>query len=137
MGVIIVDAGVLIAFLDSADIHHTAAHGALAEALREGSRLMLPASAFAEVSVGPSRVGPKKVATLRALIHAVPFEIGVLDEQTALAAASIRATHPTLKMPDALIVATAIVHDADEILTTDRRWPSSSGLGLRGVVTEI
>ena len=43
----------------------------------------------------------------------------------AAAAASLRgAPGPSLRLPDALIVATAIVLDADRIITTDARWPA-------------
>lgn len=137
MGVTLVDAGVVIGFLDGADAHHAAAHRALGEALRRGDRLIVPASAFAEALVGPSRHGERSVATVRALTAQVPFEISPLDEAMALVAADLRARHKSLKPPDALVIATAIVRDADVVLTTDRRWPTRSRLGLRAVVTEL
>jgi predicted nucleic acid-binding protein len=137
MGVTLVDAGVVIGFLDSADAHHDAAHRALAEALRRGDRLVIPASALAEALVGPSRHGARSVATVRDLIARVPFEISPLDESVAIVAAELRTRHKSLKLPDALVIATAIVRDADVVLTTDRRWPVKSRLGLRGAVTEL
>jgi PIN domain nuclease of toxin-antitoxin system len=36
----------------------------------------------------------------------------------------VRATHGTrLRLPDALVVATAMALNADLIITTDRNWP--------------
>lgn len=137
MGVTVVDAGVLIGFLDSADAHHASAHRALGEALRRGDRMVLPGSALAEVLVGPSRHGAQAVATVRELIARVPFEVGPLDEPVAVAAADLRARHKSLRLPDALVIATAVVRDADVVLTTDRRWPTRSKLGLRGVIAEL
>lgn len=45
-----------------------------------------------------------------------------LDEEVAVAAARRRARHPRLRLPDALVLATADVEDADTVLTGDRRW---------------
>ena len=99
--------------------------------------MVLPGSALAEVLVGPSRRGAQAVATVRELIARVPFEVGPLDEPVAVAAADLRARHKSLRLPDALVIATAVVRDADVVLTTDRRWPTRSKLGLRGVIAEL
>ena len=47
MGVTVLDAGVLIGFLDANDTHHAAAHQAFADARDRGDSIMMPASAFA------------------------------------------------------------------------------------------
>jgi predicted nucleic acid-binding protein len=39
-----------------------------------------------------------------------------------------------LRLPDALVVATAIVVDADRLLTTDARWPSAIAERFDGVI---
>ena len=57
MGLIHLDAGVLIGFLDSDDAHHEPARQILTDALHEGHQLAMAASAFAEVLVGPARRG--------------------------------------------------------------------------------
>ena len=51
MGLIHLDAGVVIGFLDGDDVHHLAARAVFAEALRNGDRLAVAASAFAECLV--------------------------------------------------------------------------------------
>ena len=56
MGLTVIDAGVLIGFLDRNDVHHDAAQQALREMLERSDRIALPASAFAESLVAPSRI---------------------------------------------------------------------------------
>jgi predicted nucleic acid-binding protein len=137
MGLTVVDAGVIIGFLDRSDAHHASSHRSLSDALVRNDRVVLPASAFAEVLVGPSRRGATAVATVRQLIDRVPIEIEPLDEGVAAAAAELRARHAGLRLPDALVLATAHVLDADLLVTTDRKWPSRSKLGLRATITKL
>ncbi|MFP5489281.1 MAG: type II toxin-antitoxin system VapC family toxin [Acidimicrobiia bacterium] len=135
MGLIHLDAGVLIGLLDSNDAHHDAATDALSAAQRAGDRLAMAASAFAECLVGPSRRGARAVAVVQALFHRLPIEIVELDADTALAAAALRARHRSLRLPDALVLATAARQSVDELITTDRRWPTSRRLGLDFTIT--
>ncbi|MCU0268208.1 MAG: PIN domain-containing protein [Acidimicrobiales bacterium] len=137
MGLTVLDAGVLIGFLDGNDAHHAAARRALADALGRDDRLVLPASAYAEILVGPSRSGAVAVEAVRDLVDRVPIRIEPLDAETAVAAAAIRARHGSLKLPDALVIATAGRLDADHVVTTDRGWPSRSRLELRASMREI
>jgi len=137
MGLTVLDAGVLIGFLDRNDAHHGSAHRALHEALERGDRLVLPASAYAETLVGPSRRGAAAVATVRQLLDRVPIDVEPLEPDVAVTAAAIRARHPTLKLPDALVIATAGELDADLLITTDRRWPTRNKLGLRATIAKL
>lgn len=132
MGVTVLDAGVLIGFLDAADLHHDAAMDALAAARDGGQRVVMPASAFAESLVGPARRGKVAVDGVRQFVKRLPMDVIPLDEPIALAAAELRARHGgRLKLPDALVVATAHVLDAGVLVTTDKDWPARSKLGLR------
>ena len=63
MGIVVLDASVIIAFLDAEDAHHLAAVTAVGRAWRE--ELVLPSSAYAEVLVDPWRRGPDAVAIVR------------------------------------------------------------------------
>lgn len=137
MGLTVLDAGVLIGFLDAKDAHHRAADRAMADALGRHDRIVLPASAFAEVLVGPSRRGARAMAATRGLVERLPIEIAPLDEPIARAAAALRAGRRSLKLPDALVIATAHVIDADLLVTTDRGWPTCAELGLRGSILEL
>lgn len=137
MGLTVLDSGVLIGFLDANDAHHTSAHTALSDARGRNDRLVLPASALAEILVGPSRTGTAAVTAVRDLIDRVPILVEPLEAEIAVAAAAIRARHPSLKLPDALVIATAGHLDADHLITTDRAWPSRSKLRLRALISEI
>lgn len=75
MGPTVLDAGVLIAFLDAPDTHHDGARRALAAAHERGDDLTLPPSAFAKCLVGPERRSAGAVAAALAFIHGLPIEI--------------------------------------------------------------
>lgn len=137
MGLTVLDAGVVIGVLDREDAHHAEAHASLHEALHRSEGLALPASAFAEALVGPSGRGPDAVAVVQELVDRLPIDVVPLDADTARAAARLRSEHRALKLPDALVIATAITLDADLLLTTDRRWPSRRRLGMRAEVRYI
>jgi predicted nucleic acid-binding protein len=137
MGLTVVDAGVVIGFLDANDAHHVAANAALVSCRARRDRVVLPASAFAEILVGPSRRGPAAVTVVRNLVDRIPIEVEPLDDEIAVAAAAIRAHHASVKLPDALVIATAQHLDADHLVTTDRRWPTRSKLKIRATVQEL
>lgn len=124
MGLIVVDAGVLIAILDASDAHHLAARDAVRAALDRGDSLVLPASAYAEVLVAPLRRDGESGAVVDSLIDALPATVQPITRPIARAAAELRAEHGTrLRLPDALVVATALDLGAERLITTDRRWP--------------
>lgn len=137
MGLTVIDAGVVIGFLDHNDAHHLTAEQALRDIVDRNDQIVLAASAFAEALVAPSRSGTDAVATVRELIDRVPIHVSPLDDKTAIVAAELRARHRTIKLPDALVVATAIVLAADHLVTTDRKWPARSKLGLRAAITKL
>lgn len=134
MGLTVLDAGVIIGFLDTNDAHHLAAVEALRDARDRNDRLVLPASVFAEILVGPSRRSAKAVTAVRSLVQRIPLEIQPLDADIAEAAAALRARHGALKLPDALVIATAEHLDAQHLVTTDRRWPSRSTMKIAASV---
>ena len=137
MGLTVLDAGVIIGFLDANDAHHQAADAALRDARSRNDRLVLPASAYAEVLVGPSRSGAAAVDAVRRLVERVPIHVEALDADIAQVAAALRARHRPLKLPDALVIATASHLDADHLITTDRKWPARSKLKLRASIEEL
>ncbi|WP_419840187.1 type II toxin-antitoxin system VapC family toxin [Candidatus Poriferisodalis sp.] len=124
-GLVIVDAGVVIGHLDRANPHHHAATRALSEAALTAERLMLPLTAFAECLVYPAQAGDDAASRFEAALGAIPIGILDADVATARCAAGLRANHRSVKLPDAFVIATAIVHGADVLLTTDRGWPNS------------
>jgi predicted nucleic acid-binding protein len=124
MDLTVLDAGVLIAVLDAEDVHHERARNALAAARDRGDRLVVPASAYAEILVAPLRQGSAQGDAVDAFIEALPAAIEPATRAIARRAAELRARHGTrVRLPDALVVATASVHGAVRVLTTDARWP--------------
>ena len=53
-----------------------------------------------------------------------------LDGDIATDAAALRANHGSLKLPDALVIATARMLGADLLVTIDRKWPTPQRLQL-------
>ena len=124
MELTVLDAGVLIGVLDATDAHHAAAVDAVRKALGRGDRLLLPASAYAEILVAPHRRGGEAVGTVDAFVDALPAAIEPISRAIAAQAADLRARHGArLRLPDAFVVATALVHNATRIVTTDAGWP--------------
>jgi predicted nucleic acid-binding protein len=132
----VLDAGVLIAILNGDDAHHERAGEALTLARDRGDRLVVPASAYAEILVAPFRQSPGAPAAIDAFIDALPASVEPADREIARRAAELRARHgKRLRLPDALVVATGLVQEADRILTTDAGWPDL-GIGVEVIGAE-
>lgn len=122
MGPVVLDANILIALVDPKDAHHDTVRAALEEARSDDTSFLLPVSAYSELLVGPSKKGEDAVRTIDGLVdeltRLVPISRAIGRE-----AARLRAKHGRrLRLPDALIVATAVVEEAS-VLTTDAEWP--------------
>lgn len=137
MGLTHLDAGVVIGYLDGDDTHHHPAVGALQDARTRRDHLAMSASAYAECLVAPARHGEETLSAVRATIAQLAVEVIPLGPDIAAAAAGLRAHHRSLRLPDALVIATAEATDADHLLTTDRRWPDASELGLGAAITVL
>lgn len=137
MGLTHLDAGVIIAFLDGTDAHHDAARSALSTAFDHAERLSIAASALAECLVGPARRSTKAVELVRTVIERLPVSVVHLDEEIATQAAMLRARHRSLKLPDALVIATAEHSNADRLITTDREWPTAKAMKLTVSIEQI
>ena len=127
----------IIAFLDGADAHHDAARSALSTALDDAERLSIAASALAECLVGPARRSTKAVELVRTVIDRLPVSVVDLDEEIATQAAMLRARHRSLKLPDALVIATAEHSSADRLITTDCKWPTAKVMKLTVSIEQI
>lgn len=132
MGAVVLDAGVVIALFERQDVHHAAATRAIREARGRGDRLMLPASAYAEVLVQPARRDARAVAAVDEAIDAIPAVVVPIERAIARLAGELRAKHGRgLTIPDAMVLACAQVTGADLVLSTDR------GLVRRGVDVDL
>ena len=121
MATTLVDSGVLIALLDDTDIHHAASSSAIVSALRQGHSLAIAATTLAEILVRPYSVGDQAVSRCLNAIDRLPIAVIDLDRAISMKAAELRATIPGMRLPDATIVATAVVSSASALLTTDAK----------------
>ena len=118
----VIDASVILALLDPEDALHASAAVAARAARDAGRRFVLPASVLAEVLVGAARQSPDECERRRRQVVDAFGQPRPLDETVAVAAATRRARHPALRLPDAVVIATADVVAASVILTGDKRW---------------
>ncbi len=101
-GVIVLDASVLIAYLDGADNHHPAAEALLADVA--GEELGINILTLAEVLVGPARTGrlaQTRSALLDLQVQELPFPI---DAASGLA---VLRAETGLRMPDCCVLLAA------------------------------
>lgn len=125
MGALILDASVLIGLLDSADPHHERAVDAVATADLAGRSLITPASAYSESLVAFARAS--RTADAREAIAAMGIVVAPLTESIAERAAALRAEHERLRLPDAIVLATAHDLDGDLLAYDDRLNLLASG----------
>jgi predicted nucleic acid-binding protein len=115
----VLDASVLIALLDKQDQGRSVARAAVDESRRDHD-LLIPVTAFSESIVAPYRRSRRDGHRAEAALSALGSLVDVTRD-IASRAAQLRATQE-IKLPDALILATAMHVAADQILTLDRRW---------------
>ena len=124
MGSLILDASVLIGLLDTADAHHARAVEDVEAADRARRQLLVPASAYSEALVAFAREG--RVDDAREAIAAMGMEIAPLTATIAEHAAELRARHERLRLPDAIVLASARELDG-ELLSYDQRLAELAG----------
>lgn len=125
MGLALLDSNAVVGFLDADDALHAHADVAVRSASRDHA-LGVSVVTVAELLTG-AKLGHHEEQTVRAFLReAVPSRIA-LDETAAERAAELRSSQTSLRLPDALILATADLH-ADILLTADRRWLKTAGL---------
>jgi predicted nucleic acid-binding protein len=112
------DADVLIAFLDASDDQHERAIDLLRPRLAAGDRIVVGASVYAEILVHPLKRGSDQA--IDDFLTAIGADIVAVDRDIARRAAQLRATHPSLRLPDALSLATAHATKSD-LVTLDQR----------------
>lgn len=118
MGSVVIDANVVIGFLDPNDFHHRQAVEQVSDAIERGDELVIPASAYAETLVRPSREGLE--GDYDRFMDSAGVTVVPLDRGLARAAARLRAKHRSLALGDALVLATARGTGA-RLLTFDDR----------------
>lgn len=126
MGEVVLDASVLLEFLDPQDVHHSAARQVITAAVHGGDSVVVPASVLAEVLVGAARQGADIRDEAERRLLASIDRLHPVDRDVAVHAADIRAVHPAVRLPDALVLATGRAVGG-RVLTADKRGAAVDG----------
>ncbi len=108
----------VIAFLDPGDDQHAAAVAELRPRLAAGDELLVGATVYAETIIRPLQQGTD--ATVDQFLDSASIAVIPVDRAIARRAAALRAEHPSLRLPDAMSLATAIMTDST-LLTLDKK----------------
>jgi predicted nucleic acid-binding protein len=120
VALVVLDASAIIAFLDPDDALHDGAVDALGE--HQHDELLVPPTVYAEILVAPYRRGAEAVADVEAFVRDFAIRIDAMTPAIARAAAQLRSESRGLRLPDALVLATADERAADVVLTGDESW---------------
>jgi predicted nucleic acid-binding protein len=124
---VVLDSGVVVGFLDRQDALHGAADAAVRELVR-GQRMLASVVTYAEVLTG-ARLGHHNEDDVAGFFAGLLSAVLPVDVAVAEKAADLRSRIKALRMPDALILATAETDpEVDLIVTGDQRLSKVSGL---------
>ncbi len=127
---ILLDSTIIVGFLDADDALHEIAVTRLREIV--GShRLAASVISHAELMTGVS-LGHHSDERVDRFFDALVKDLLPVDRKVAARAATLRGKRISLRMPDALILATADLHeDIDTIVCADDDWPKVKGLSCK------
>jgi len=130
VGLILLDSNVIVGFLDADDALHEVAVAKLKEIV--GSHpLVASVVSYAEVTTGVS-LGHHPKKTVERFFDILVKDLLPVDRPVAARAAKLRGERVSLRMPDALILATADLHeDIGTVLCADDDWPKVKGLSCK------
>jgi len=130
MGSVAVDSGVIIALFDSSDAHHAWSVDQIQQIVTARHGIVISALTVAEVLVRPAQAGVAEA--VRADLMSLRPRIVDVDVDLAARAAELRASWRGLRLPDAIIVATALLAQCDYLVTTDQRMANAAaGIPVR------
>lgn len=125
---VVLDSDAVVGFLDRKDALHDAADAAIRDLIRK-QRLLVSVVTYAEVLTG-ALLGHHDEDQVRGFFAQLVSEVLPVDMTVADKAAEFRSRLESLRMPDALILATAATNsDVDLIVTGDAQTPKLPGLG--------
>jgi predicted nucleic acid-binding protein len=130
VGLILLDSTIIIGFLDADDALHEVAVARVKEIV--GSHpLVASVISYAEVMTGAS-LGHHSQQHVDGFFDALVKDLLPVDRKVAARAATLRGKRISLGMPDALILATADLHeDIDTIVCADDDWPKVKSLSCK------
>lgn len=124
----LLDSVAVAGFLDRDDAFHAAADARIRQ-LAGRDTLIVSVITYAELLTGAG-LGHHEQSEVRGFFAQLIDEVYDVDRAVAERAAELRSRTPVLRMPDALILATADIQHADLVVTGDDRWPGV-GIGAR------
>jgi predicted nucleic acid-binding protein len=124
---VVLDSDAVVGFLDRDDALHDAADAAVRDVMGE-HRILVSAVTYAEVMTG-ARLGRHDEAAVGGFFAELISAILPVNVHVADRAAALRARFRSLRMPDALIIASADTEaSVDLIITGDQQIAKVSGL---------
>ena len=118
MGALALDASAMIALLHGDDSHHDRALTEFHASSRREDSLLTSATAYSEILVHAIR--EERGELIKRFLERLKIEVVPVDKAIARGAAELRVSHSFLRLPDALVLATARARDA-RLLTFDER----------------
>jgi predicted nucleic acid-binding protein len=119
---VVLDSDAVVGFLDREDALHDAADAAIRDLIRK-QRLLVSVVTYAEVLTG-ARLGHHDEDQVRRFFAQLISDVLPVDPSVAEQAAELRSRLKSLRMPDALILATAETSpEVDLIVTGDSHVP--------------
>jgi predicted nucleic acid-binding protein len=127
VGLILLDSTVIVGFLDVDDALHEVTVAKLKEVV--GSHPLVASTvSYVEVMTGVS-LGHHPQKDVERFFDVLIRDLLPIDRPVAARAAELRGKRISLRLPDALILATADLHeDVDSVLCADTEWPKVKGL---------
>jgi predicted nucleic acid-binding protein len=130
VGLILLDSTVIVGFLDADDALHEVSVAKIREIVGD-HLLVASAVSYAEVMTGVS-LGHHPKQDVERFFDVLIKELPPVDRPVAARAAELRGKRAALKMPDALILATAdLDEEIETVLCADEEWPKVKGLSCR------
>jgi predicted nucleic acid-binding protein len=127
---VVLDSGAVIGFLDRNDALHEAADAAIRNLVGK-EPLLVSAVTYAEVLTG-GRLGHHDERQVKGFFNALISEVLPVDMNVADVAADLRSRHKSLRMPDAMILATAeIKPEVSLVVTGDIEAAIVAGLNCK------
>ena len=124
---VVLDSDAIVGFLDGKDALHDAADTAIRDLVRD-QRLMVSVVSYAEVLTG-ARLGHHDEGQVKGFFSGLISEVLPVDVAVADLAAELRSRRKALRMPDALILATAEHHaEVELVVTGDTQAAKTPGL---------
>ena len=116
------DTAVFLARSDHADRRQACAEWLLGEVEAGRFHCVISALSAAELLVRPSAMGPSRAIASQAALRRFPhLAIRPFTVDDAVDAAQVRA-HTRLRLPDAIVISTALVAEVDALVHCDDAW---------------